>query len=660
MQKISNILSQDGRFGCPSSSVFPSRAGCAAVLGLVVFLFPLALCGEGSPGETENLVGNSSFEQTEAGGPLPMGWTVVRGSIVQLMADGGHTERRYLRMLDTDPKAGIFVESKRIPVRIGGKYTASAWMRTADNGKPGLYINFYDDLGTRIHDVSVRADGPTDGWVRVDVDAIAPLGASEVTASAYSYVGDRGTFDFDDVQLVVKGGRKVATIERVKPKNQISVDIGSRLELFVDRFMVDGLSGSANRVLHHPQPREVVLQLDRPWEGPFSGYFGLFHDGDKYRLYYRGWGDLKREAVACVAESSDGVHFTRPDVGLYSWDGSKKNNIVWMGAGTHNFTVMKDANPNAPDKYRYKALASAGPKNALVAFVSPDGYKWSKLREEPVITDGAFDSQNLAFWDPLRKSYVSFFRDFHNGVRDIKTCTSPDFIHWTQPQWLDYGETPHEHLYTNATLPYFRAPHIYLGFPCRFVPARKKVPSHKENGINDGVLMSSRDGVHFERWLEALVRPGPDPLVWTDRNNYIVWGLAQTSDTEMSIYWTEHYRYPTARVRRGLLRIDGFVSVGADRAGGELLTRPFTFSGKKLMVNYATSAVGSLRFELCDAAGEPCEGFSLKDSQLLFGDEIAHEVIWKDGSDVSSLAGKNVRLRVRLSDADIYSFRFAK
>ena len=90
------------------------------------------------------------------------------------------------------------------------------------------------------------------------------------------------------------------------------------------------------------------------------------------------------------------------------------------------------------------------------------------------------------------------------------------------------------------------------------------------------------------------------------------------------------------------------------------MTRPFTFTGKRLVVNYDTSAAGSVRFELCTEAGDPCEGFTLADSEQLYGSEIAHEVKWTNGSNVSTLAGKPTRLRVRLKDADLYSFRFAE
>ena len=613
------------------------------------------------PAAAENLLPNPSFEEVDSERQLPTDWMQTRGPRAKLPDDGGHTGSRYVRIVDPAAGLGIPLDSKRFPARPTGLYRATVWVRTADKGAPGVYINFYDDLGTRIHHVYNRAKGPTDGWVKVQVTAVGPQDVIEVCVSIYSYAGDVGTFDFDDIELTVKGGREpgTSTIPRAEPSESEALDIGSRLELFVDKLMIDSMTGDAERRLHRPQPREVVLTFDRPWEGKYCGYFAMMVDDDRFRMYYRGWPKLGAKDSACVAESKDGIHFERPNVGLFEWEGSKDNNIVWLGPGCHNFTPFKDANPDAPSDQRYKALASAGPKASLAPFASPDGYEWRMLQKEPVITKGAFDSQNLAFWDTLREGYVCYFRIFKNGVRDISRCTSKDFIHWSEPVPLDYGDAPSEHLYTNAITPYSRAPHILLGFPCRFVPGRKKVAKHKQGGINDGVIMSSRDGLHFERWVEAFLRPAPDPHCWTDRNNYIAWGLAPTSESEISLYWTEHYRYPDYRLRRGTIRTDGFVSVHAGAEGGELLTRPFIFAGKSLVVNHETSAIGSLRFELCDPAGQPHEGFALGQSERLFGNEIAHTVSWRESADVSALAGKPVRLRVRLKDADLYSFRFA-
>src|SRR5262249_23493524 len=155
----------------------------------------------------------------------------------------------------------------------------------------------------------------------------------------------------------------------------------------------------------------------------------------------------------------------KPKLGLFEFQGSKANNIVWVGEGTHNFTPFKDANPKCPPEARYKALALG--KGGLKAYQSPDGIRWSLTRDQAVIPAGAFDSQNLAFWDQARGEYRAYWRYFSKpgGLRAIRTATSRDFLHWENQADLNYGSAPGEHLYTNAVQPYSRAPHLFLGFP---------------------------------------------------------------------------------------------------------------------------------------------------------------------------------------------------
>ncbi|MDI6828827.1 MAG: hypothetical protein QME62_10115, partial [Armatimonadota bacterium] len=213
-------------------------------------------------------------------------------------------------------------------------------------------------------------------------------------------------------------------------------------------------------------------------------------------------------------------------------------------------------------------------------------------------------------------------------------------------------------LYTNAILPYFRAPHIYLGFPKRFLPDRKVVESHPFMGVSDGVFISSRDGLRFQRWLEGFMRPGLDWENWTDRNNMAAWGILELKPGELSIYYSQHYRHASNGLVRTTLRTDGFVSVHAGAKGGQMLTKPLTFNGKELIINYSTSAIGEIKVEIQDADGQPIAGFTLDDCQPIYGDELERVVVWKDRQDVSSLAGKTVRLRFKILDGDLYSIRF--
>jgi hypothetical protein len=439
------------------------------------------------------------------------------------------------------------------------------------------------------------------------------------------------------------------------------IALGDRLELFADEYLIAEIKGDLDRRLHQPEPKEVVFTADKPWEGNTSGYYTVFQDGDLYRMYYRGWAhdpDTKnkiRPELACYAESRDGITWTRPVLGLHEFEGSKENNIIATGPAAHNFTAFKDTNPQCAPEARYKALGRSG--KGLLYFRSADGVRWERAQDAPVITAGAFDSQNLAYWDAHRGEYRAYWRIFTNKVRAIRTATSKDFVNWEPHHDLQYPEgTPNQHLYTNAIQPYFRAPHLFIGFPTRFLPT--------EDDRVEPVFMISRDGLNFLRYNDPVIPEDAPADRKGNRSNYMTWGLVTLPGKpgEMSVYGTEAYYGPVpGRVRRFAYRLDGFVSLSADADGGEALTKPLTFSGAKLIVNYrATQPEGSLRIELLTESGQPIEGFALADATPLTGDALEATAQWKNGADLSSLAGKTVRLRLALKNADLFSIQFRK
>ena len=441
-------------------------------------------------------------------------------------------------------------------------------------------------------------------------------------------------------------------------------EIGSRVEMFVDDWLIERMRGT--RLLPHaPEKREVVLEMNAVAEDHNAAYFNFFEDAGRIRMYYRGSSsDIQDSLLQTVnyAESVDGIRFTRPALGIIEIDGSAANHVVYRGYAGHNFCAFRDDNPVCPPDQRYKAVGGEWQK--LYGFVSPDGLHWRQLREEPLAITGAFDSLNVAFWDGRPGCYRLFSRYFTgDGVRAIQSSTSGDFIHWSEPAPHDYGPDGElEQYYTNATVPCPGAEHLLLSFPKRFVPERTKITGGAEyleqgGGISDAVFMSSRDGVHWNRFREAWVRPGLDERNWTHRNNMVARGIARTSEREWSLYISEHYAWTTNRLRRLAIRPFGFVSLHADFAGGACLTHPLTFTGAKLHLNYATSAVGSVRVEVRDAAGKPINGFRLRDMAPSFGDELDSVVQWK-GGDFSALQGRPVRLKLELKDADLFALRF--
>ena len=464
-----------------------------------------------------------------------------------------------------------------------------------------------------------------------------------------------------------------------------SLNVGSQLELFVDDYLID-LTKGLKLKLHRPRSAGKAMVFDKPWEGVTSGSEAVvFQDGDLYRMYYRGSSHagyalesllLPSEVViqehpytACYAESQDGIHWYRPNLGLFEFGDSKENNIVWMGKGAASFMVFKDINPAVAEQERYKAVGPDRWKksNGLFAFTSPDGIQWKQMQEEPILTDGAFDSPNLAFWDIVNERYVAIYRDFVNGVRTIKTSTSNDFKNWTPGKFGKFGNAPSEHLYTNATQPYFRAPHIYLAFPRRFLPWKTMGPFTEAHagGCSDVIFMSSRDGFHWKRQLEAFIRPGREIRNWSHRSNTPGWGILETAPDEISLFINRHYTFPSNHLERMVIRTDGFISANAPYTGGELLTKPLIFEGSSLVLNFATSAAGSIRLEIQDAEGRPLPGFSLEDSPLIWGDEIEHTVRWdrsrsRKTSEVMlrRISGMPIRLRFVMKDADLYSLRF--
>ncbi|MCC6507718.1 MAG: hypothetical protein IT423_01320 [Pirellulaceae bacterium] len=491
------------------------------------------------------------------------------------------------------------------------------------------------------------------------------------------------------------------------------MELGQHRELFVDSYLIDKMD-RVQRQLHEPRDEGNVFKFDKPWEGVHCGYCTMLQDGSKMRVYYRGMPlgtlDGTNGEVTCVAESEDGIHWTRPELNLFEVGGSKANNVVWANDApySHNFSPFIDTRPDCPREQRYKALSGLD-TTGLVAFASPDGLHWTKMRTAAVVPKKApfkfswmFDSQNVAFWSASEKKYVCYFRIW-NGVRRIARCESQDFLNWSEPVLMEYETdgrpSPIEELYTNQTSPYFRAPQLYVAIAARFVPGRQAISDeeaaalqvakgyHKD--LSDAILMTTRGGNVYDRsFMSCFIRPGIGARNWVSRTNYPALGILQTSPTEMSIYANQDNAQPTAHLHRYSLRLDGFASVHAGYDGGTLLTKLFTFDESErsnqlaaatttplhLRLNFSTSAVGSIRVEVQNQHGQAIPGLAASDCVELIGNEVDRTVRWKSGSDLrqllkaadSSLADSlrvgdrtAIRLRFVMQDADLYALQIA-
>ncbi len=473
------------------------------------------------------------------------------------------------------------------------------------------------------------------------------------------------------------------------------IHISNDRQLFWDDYLLNTSRTSAELRLHSPRREEIVFTFDAPWEGDGCTYFNIVRVGELYRMYYLGWNMLKTEATAhyldgirvCCIESKDGLHWYRPDLGLVECLGSKNNNVL-MGpehARFDNFFVFEDTNPACKPEERYKATSIAnqeeGELYSFWAYTSPDGIHWK--RSHPISDKAHFDTLNVALWDETREEYRIYCRGFHDvpdgnlnaGVRDIRIITSKDFVNWSDPIPMDFGNAEDIPLYTNMVSRYPRAKQMYVGYPTRYVERQEWTDNYdqlpglerRKNrsltspryglAVTDCVLMTSRDGYHWKRRDEAWIAPG---IEWD--NNWVYGDGSSAPGSictrsslpgapeELSVFCNEgHWSQKPKQLRRYTIRQDGYLSYHAGRPERVLTTKPLLYEGGELSINFSTSAIGYVYVTAKCGKEEihSCE---------IFGDTLDRKVHF-DG-DLSAWVGKEIILEFRMSDADLYSMIF--
>jgi len=458
--------------------------------------------------------------------------------------------------------------------------------------------------------------------------------------------------------------------------------LGEKLEIFIDKHLIESMH-NVHLLFHKP-----IKQVQSRYPLKKSAYTTVIKTKHKYIAYFRA-NNPKYIGVQKTGYPNKLTKYAISKDGI-NWNYPKDNIIIKEPPFTHNFSPFLDKNPKRKHNKRFKALAGVDgnllkrlksnppsslnnttlkstlkywgyPKNyksGLYSFVSSDGIHWERESDIPVITVKkgikAFDSQNVSFWSEEENCYVCFFRSWKKKtdkkrkksywVRSISKVTSKDFIHWSKAVSIE-ANLKGEQLYTTQAHPYFRAPHIYIALPTRFMSHRK--------GSTDIMFMSMRAGnKYFDRvYKEAYIRPGMHFKRWGNRANYVALNVVPTSHNELSIYHSKsQYRYT--------LRTDGFASIHAGYQKGSVLTKPFTFHGDMLILNYATSAAGSLQVEIQDSRGNPIKGFTVNDCKIMVGDKIKQKVIWKSNKDLKQLKGKVIQLKFLMKECDLYSYKF--
>lgn len=132
---------------------------------------------------------------------------------------------------------------------------------------------------------------------------------------------------------------------------------------FLDTRQVRDIQGAELRFHAAIKHGDPVVVADRPWELGTHLNGSVHHDGRRFRMWYEpippaGERQGKPYYVVCYAESSDGIHWEKPELGVTEIQGTRKNNLVSMRGHCPNVVDLGD---NAPPERRYFGVTVAWP-----------------------------------------------------------------------------------------------------------------------------------------------------------------------------------------------------------------------------------------------------------------------------------------------------------
>lgn len=485
----------------------------------------------------------------------------------------------------------------------------------------------------------------------------------------------------------------------------MTLEINSHRQLFIDDRLFDYCQGVRLCMNNPVQDAEPVFVPSQPWEKKGMAFYNtVLREGGTFRLWYGAvmkTGLPQEGAIRlCYAESADGLHWERPELGIVPFEGSARNNIVaplLEQQSQQGATVCRDE--RAPAAERYKLWTKfrptdqemeAGVRPGLYAMFSADGLHWQVYPDQPNPPGQACDTQDVFFWDDRIDRYVGYTRVAATQhvdeaakaqvgrYRSVGRITSPDFRKWSETQIVLEPDGVDRHIplpvkrenpspvldfYTNCAMKYPWAQDVYLMFPSVFYHWEE------QDGLPatmDVQLLTSRDGVAWNRMGERrpFLRRGRDGTAADGMLFANPW-LTPVGE-ELWLFYTGIGRLhlPPAQeswpsgLYRARIRRDGFVSADAGYRGGEFVTPPLVFAGQSMEVNCDGSAGGWLKIAILEPNGREIPGFGLEEAETITGNRLRKRVRWRSKEPLAALAGRPVRLRIVMRDMKLYAFQF--
>lgn len=645
----------------------------ARTLSLTIALLatPVALATplpEAVVGKPPVLIANGGFDIAE--GAVPVAWT-VEGNLAGVKVVNRRSDRTVglgsLELTDAADSA-IVVRSRKVVGVGGGSYTLTAKSKAKSGTPANLGLEFWSYEGKRLTDVRAATQPTTqpDDWQSLRISAVAPEGTAHVTALINATKAAEGVSVWDEVDL------------QLAPP-PYDPQLGAGRELFLDDVRIESAYHVARVVHPATTTTRPVLRADKPWESSAYIYGSVFKVGDLYRMWYTAYADVEPNYFNGYAESKDGLNWTKPELGLVDYKGSKANNLLAL-QGTVAY------NPDAPPERRYALLGFQGgkPNDTMGYYVSfsADGLTWTPRTEKPQLLDG--DVSNISY-DSVGKQYIAvikkrMFTARTPGVyeRSAFVSTSPDALTWTPPRLAvmgDYADDGYAESIGGLEaqiygMPVVRYESTYVGFPWMLYILNYTfgTAAGAGDGPVDIQLASSRD---LQRWSRPtrtrVIEPGA-PGSWNAGATYTAANIL-VDDEKITMYYGafnlghggSDMRDPgrgrnVAHTGMATWRRDGWVSLTnaalPDGLGqpGIVTTKPLKFDGATLHVNAVVH--GSLKIEVLDAAS----GATIAESAPIAGDALDAKVTWANGKSLADAAGREVKFRFSLVGGDLYSY----
>lgn len=418
-----------------------------------------------------------------------------------------------------------------------------------------------------------------------------------------------------------------------------------------------------------------ILVADKPWETDFIGaYISIIKDGDLYKMWYEGFTGYYKEggdksSRFCYAESKDGLHWTKPDLGIVEWNGSKENNIIFVPSmhpnkyGFHGSGVFIDSNPECPPNEKFKLVHSshnARYEGSCYGAVSPDGLHWTPI-EKPIARSWA-DSQNIIHWHPGKEKYIGFFRCWKQNRRSVFYGESEDFRDWPPlvPALRSDPTLPPDHdWYTNGFHFWPGVENAYLLMPTVY------------RRTQDDLYVEMRGSRDLRNWYKfsnnPIIEPMEQDLPEFYGGQYLGNGIIDRGDGNWSIpLGVPEHHHNTAdpnvqykgKVHLATWREDGFTGLTAAEKG-EIWTQPFTFAGNELRLNAWTHPGGNIRLGIMDDFTKRyLPGHALKECDPIRGDCLWGAVTWNGENDMKEFDDVRIRLHFEIVRGTIHAFRF--